>query len=174
MRTLFFCIFLLLSGCSILGDKFKPLENRPKDAAVIYVYRPYKFAAGAGKPDLVLDGNIISLIPNGSYQPVTVQKGKHTIEAKGSAFTSGPISFEAKLGKEYFLRTDLTMNKEIKNTARSVTYIGSEFFSDDNEIKTVIDQHDNEVQKEITNPSFMFIKESFARKDISETKLYTP
>ena len=66
------------------------------------------------------------------------------------------------------------MDKEIKKNAGSVSYIAREFFSDDQEIKTIIEQCENEVQKEITNPSLMFIKESFARKDISETKLYTP
>jgi hypothetical protein len=107
-------VILLLSGCrSAKGPGFQPLESRPPDKAVIYIYRPLISRLRASdyhSPYLFVDNKKIVPMKVGRYTWLYAEPGTHVFEIKATTFfrhtavkTLERISLEVEAGKEYYL-----------------------------------------------------------------------
>jgi hypothetical protein len=114
--SLFFPLvaILLFSGCRLAKvPEFQPLESRPPDKAVIYIYRPLisRFrASDYHLPYLFVDNKKIVPMKVGRYTWLYAEPGTHVFEIKATTFfrhtamkTLEHLSLAVEAGKEYYL-----------------------------------------------------------------------
>lgn len=176
MRLLFSLLFLALFSCTTLGPQFKPLENKPKDKAVVYIYRPPKFSGGGGSPTILLDHKDLGEIPSGSYAPLIMDEGKHHLLLKGMGYSVGGFEFNVKAGEVYYARLDMSLDngkkEDLKNRKAGVPGMNSTSFSSEEQQMSLMNALDLRAQSEIFNPGIFFVKPELAREEISQTKLH--
>ena len=70
---------LFLTSCMVYGPKFEGLETPPPGKALLYVYRPSAFCAGAMDIDLLVDGLYVLSLGNGELIHLPVDRGEHEV-----------------------------------------------------------------------------------------------
>jgi len=111
MKKIMFLIVLgILSGCAATGQQFSIMDLGVNNSdAVIYLYRPSRFANSAGYPKITLDGENKGGLKNGGYLVFRVSPGSHTITQEYSwtwDFKANPVVVNAKKNSQYFVRLD--------------------------------------------------------------------
>lgn len=76
-------ISLLTSiGCSATGPKFTNIVEPVNDNAVAYVFRPWKYVAGATYPVILVNNQDEYKLKNGSYFRIELPPGNHNFSIK--------------------------------------------------------------------------------------------
>lgn len=101
-----FVAMVLLVGCAS-GPQFAGLDPVQQDKSNIYVYRnPALFASGQGFR-LSLDDKSVGTLYNASYQKLSVEPGKHTLEiAPGIMAHKSALEVMLEPNKNYFYEYD--------------------------------------------------------------------
>lgn len=77
----------LLAGCSsstpvkTVGS-YEGIEPTVSDKATVYIYRESSFVGGANQYDVMIDGDLVGSLPNGSFFSVLTNEGEKKIEPK--------------------------------------------------------------------------------------------
>ena len=165
--TLMITVAVTLMGCASLSGKFSPVKNFNKSKALIYVYRVAKFAGSAGSPYLCIDGKVSGEVVDGGYFAVQLNPGEHKVSTKSLGSETDSFSFNVIAGKTYYLRSDFSSLK--RGTGAGL--VGDAIWaSSSDEKKEIINNLDKSAQKQTEDASLLFVKETFAEKEIAKTK----
>lgn len=178
MSSIFNAIAILffLTACTSLGPKFED-QAAPKDKALVYVYRPAKYANSMNAPDIELDGKKIVGIPNGGYKPLLISAGKHSFGVHEIMWADIDAHLDCNLdaGKKYFLRFEVF--KSAREQSAAVGNIGVLGAS----VVMNLDGTQKSFSQEMVDtrpappssftPTLFFVKEPYGSKEILNTKL---
>jgi len=92
-----------LSGCSVSGPAFKPVDPIPEGKGVVYIYRQPGFAGGGVYGTVTANNTPITKIKNGGYFPYVANPGPVHFEVSTEATNEADVTVEA--GKEKYLKT---------------------------------------------------------------------
>ena len=96
---------ILLTGCAS-GPIFSEV-SASKDEAVIYIYRPSKFADSGNAPKIFVNDKEIVTLWNGGYTYVFAKPGKTTIETRRhvlwQAGKETTVTINVEAGKQYYI-----------------------------------------------------------------------
>lgn len=107
MRRLAF-LFLILVSCTS-GPTFRPGNSIPDDQGRVYLYRPSRFRGSIGHLVMMLDGNEIPALKNGTYAELNLMAGPHRLEflkMMGGGYF-GVLDFTLEKGKEVFVKVNV-------------------------------------------------------------------
>ena len=106
--TLAFVIGVILTGCaSAPGAKFSGLENVPPSTAELIIYRQSAFFAMGQTVPVLVDGNKVGELYNGSYLQQQLAPGSHAIKVTTGAFgKSAEATMQISAGERKFLHFD--------------------------------------------------------------------
>ncbi|NNM70103.1 MAG: DUF2846 domain-containing protein [Gallionella sp.] len=106
--TLAFVIGVILTGCaSAPGAKFSGLENVPPSTAELIIYRQSAFFAMGQSMPVLVDGNKVGELYNGSYLQQPITPGNHAIKVTTGAFgKSAEANVQIAAGERKFLHFD--------------------------------------------------------------------
>ncbi|MDO9424828.1 MAG: DUF2846 domain-containing protein [Methylobacter sp.] len=116
LKLLAISFFIInLMGCTtssrvITSGSFEGLNNSGPEKGAIFVYRDSSFAGAANQYDVMLNGELVGSLPNGSFFSLDVDPGENKIEPKtltSTGFGKG-INVTVEKGKVYCLK--LTLN----------------------------------------------------------------
>jgi len=98
----------ILTGCaSAPGAKFSGLQNVPSGAAELIVYRQSAFFAKGQTMPVLIDGNKIGELYNGSYLQQQLTPGNHIIKVTTGAFGKpAEANVQIAAGERKFLHFD--------------------------------------------------------------------
>ena len=98
---------ILLVGCSSNASRLDNLLSKdlkqPNDAAIVYIFRPYNFFAGAVSPDFYFNGTKIGKIENNRYLYFYTYPGE-MIFAKRVDGDIEQLKIKFKAGNKYYLK----------------------------------------------------------------------
>ena len=97
-----------LTGCaSAPGAKFSGLQNVPSGTAELIVYRQSAFFAEGQTMPVLIDGNKMGELYNGSYLQQQLTPGNHAIKVTTGAFgKSAEANVQIAAGERKFLHFD--------------------------------------------------------------------
>jgi len=98
---------ILMTGCSVSGPAFKPVDPIPEGKGVVYIYRQPGFAGGGVYGTVTADKTAITKIKNGGYFPYIANPGPVHFEVSTEATNEADVTVEA--GKEKYLKTTVGM-----------------------------------------------------------------
>ena len=104
---------LILSGCSATGERFSQVNEFPKEASTLYIFRESKFFNSAYCPAMYLNDEKIGCLKNGGYIRHKLQPGLHLLEVRKSAFLIGDepkIEFFSNPGEVVFIEWTTFLN----------------------------------------------------------------
>ena len=116
LKLLAISFFILtLMGCTtssrvITSGSFDGLKNTDPEKGEIFVYRDSSFVGAANQYDVMLNGELVGSLPNGSFFSLDVEPGENKIEPKtltSTGFGKGS-NLTVEKGKVYCLK--LTLN----------------------------------------------------------------
>ena len=107
--TLAFVIGAILTGCaSAPGAKFSGLQNVLPSTAELIIYRQSAFFAIGQTMPVLVDGNKVGELYNGSYLQQQLAPGNHAIKVTTGAFgKSAEATVQLAAGERKFLHFDL-------------------------------------------------------------------
>ena len=113
MICLVFAFFL--SGCSVHGPLYQPLDQPNKDSSILYIYRPSAFCLGLNTPDLSVNGIKVVKLANNGYTAIVTQSGKYRITVGAIDNFFRPISQTLLIerGKSDYLRYSIFCDEYI-------------------------------------------------------------
>jgi hypothetical protein len=103
---------LILAGCSVQGRAYQP-EPVPPSVSMVHIYRPYHFYGSLIVPRVSCAQESVSLKPGGYYS-YYVNSGPVTCAASTEA--TSQLKFDAKPGKEYFVREEIVPGNIVGRT----------------------------------------------------------
>lgn len=102
-------ILSALVGCAAPGPIFEPLAQK-EESAVLYIYRPSKFAGGGTYPHIYIDGKEKFPLRNGGYLSFYLSPGEYTIESKGKDWKwdlpDSSVKVTLEKGEIYYIKLD--------------------------------------------------------------------
>jgi hypothetical protein len=102
--TIWITGLLLCCGCAVQGSPFNKLQV-PADESIIYVYRPYHYAASLLRPPVTC-GDDMARIGPGGYHVFAVPAGEKTECSVQSTETSDKVEIDG--GKRiYYIREEI-------------------------------------------------------------------
>lgn len=106
--TLALVIGTILTGCaSAPGAKFSGLQNVPPSTAELIIYRQSAFFAMGQSMPVLIDGNKIGELYNGSYLQQQLTPGNHAIKVTTGVFgKSAEANVQIVAGERKFLHFD--------------------------------------------------------------------
>lgn len=169
-------ISLFLTACTSLGPQFEE-QRAPSDKALVYVYRPSKYANSMNAPDIQIDGKNVVGIPNGGYKPLLIEPGKHTFGVHEIMWADIDIDLKCTLeaGKKYYLRFEVF--KSARDQSAAVGNLGilgsSVVMSLDGTQKSFSEDmvDTRPAPASSFTPTLFFVKEQYGSTEIKSTKL---
>lgn len=151
------------------------MKKRDPSKSIVYAYRPGALADRLWNHYLAVDGKEVAAVAAGSYYPVEVAPGAHTVSLVINSKPFYSIAFTARAGEEYFLRS----NENLLNLDRKYSATAGETSESCGFIKTgtaevlkkYLEQLDTRIQKEACTTKFMFVERGAARREVRELKL---
>ncbi|ABD82690.1 DUF2846 domain-containing protein [Saccharophagus degradans] len=104
-------VYLVVSGCASLGQKFSEPMAVEQDKALVYFYRPARFFQGGGGPDVYVNEVKEFRMHNGGYAFRYFNPGEYTISTRkhfnwGLEGVDKAVSLNA--GEVYYFRMDFS------------------------------------------------------------------
>lgn len=98
----------ILAGCaSAPGAKFSGLQNVPPSTAELIVYRQSAFFAMGQTMPVLVDGNKVGELYNGSYLQQTIAPGSHIVKVTTGPFgKTAEATVQLAAGERKFLHFD--------------------------------------------------------------------
>lgn len=100
-------IFTKIAFCK----DFEKVRNIPEDAALVYIYRPFKIVGIAVADPIIIGDNEVILLSNDSYYPILVKPGELFIAYRdlvyhrlGHLSITNAVKLEAKAGQTYYIQ----------------------------------------------------------------------
>ncbi len=90
-----------LAGCAA-GPKFTPLQERPEEKALVYIYRPGKWLGGGVVYTVKSGDEEIVPLKAGGYYPYLAAPGEREFWARTEARAS--VTEQLRAGETYYLR----------------------------------------------------------------------
>lgn len=123
MKSILIIISVLaLSGCASSSHQKGELYSTPvdivDDKAVVYLLRPSSFVGAARDYSMSVDGEVVTILPNGTYSIAYLEPGEHVFEAKKVPISldKSPqaiaVQYTVDAGKEYFIGYFKKLGKE--------------------------------------------------------------
>lgn len=102
-------ISLALIGCATRGPVFDNLAEAPRDAAILYIYRPASFKDRGLIPAVYLNTIHRVDLRNGAFAELKLKPGTYTLQVMGRAASPrivslGEMQVELREGQHYFVK----------------------------------------------------------------------
>lgn len=178
MKLILVFITLFISGCASLGPKFTEVKSYNKKNALVYIYRPSRFASSAVNPYLCLDKKVIGETANNSYLPIEVKPGKRNLYLKNLGDQLGSIDFRVRAGSTYYLRVDMPLLTSSDKSNPGINHgaigaaIGHTLMPDSKEATEIEAKRDKRFPNKNINIGLMFVNAKHAKKEIVKTKIF--
>lgn len=117
MRTMraaaLLCALLVLAGCAGMGSKQMAYREpvypaAAADEAIIYVYREPGMFGAALAWDILVDGESVGTVHQGTYLWHRVPPGEHTVRVRHNSHVS-ERTINAEAGREYYIQQHVQM-----------------------------------------------------------------
>ena len=109
-RICFLITLVFLTGCAASGPPFTNEDSNDVNKSTVYIYRVSDKFQQAGWPNIFVNGEKVFALKNGGYGVLYIQKGKYSIEARGSMLTTnwvlddGIIELNAAPNETYYIQ----------------------------------------------------------------------
>ena len=98
---------LLLSGCASLGPQFSGVATVPSGKALVYLYRPNKFAGGGASYLVHVNDTLVTRLYNNGYYAYVTDPGETRVWAKTE--TTASVTLDLKPGDIRYVRGGVGM-----------------------------------------------------------------